>query len=164
MNHATNSPYIVIKATKVEKKSIMRFYNTEHYPASYIGQDHCYIVKAGNVIIASAIVSAGQESSNFWLLHALVTSKAHRRRNIASFILQTIVSEKNSQAKFRYEKLICFADIALQEFYLTNHFINYNIRNDIAKLPEEFRQRLTRYRVKQRDLQCFILRRTVKLV
>jgi N-acetylglutamate synthase-like GNAT family acetyltransferase len=152
----SSSPYNVVKATKSDKKDIMRFYKTQHYSASYIGQDQCYLVKRDHCIIACAIVSAGQESGDVWLLHGLVTDKDQRGKNIASLIVKTIINDENELKKVRYGKIICFADSALQAFYKKNHFINHNTSDKLALLPEEFSRRLTRYREKQQSLHCFL--------
>ncbi|MBA6222658.1 MULTISPECIES: GNAT family N-acetyltransferase [unclassified Colwellia] len=149
------SPYTVIKAVKTDKKDILRFYKNQQYAASFIGHDQCYIVKMDKLIIASVIISAGQEPGSFWLLHGLVTDKAQRGKNIASLMLHAIISDKNERKKARYKNIICFADEALQTFYLSNHFIHYNTRDDIAQLPIEFKQRLIRYRERQKNLHCF---------
>jgi len=149
------SPYTVIKAVKTDKKDILRFYKNQQYAASFIGHDQCYIVKMDQCIIASVIISAGQEPGSFWLLHGLVTNKAQRGKNIASLMLHAIISDKNERKQARYKNIICFADEALQTFYLSNHFIHYNTRDDIAQLPIEFKQRLIRYREKQKNLHCF---------
>lgn len=149
------SSYKVIKALKTDKKDIFRFYKNQQYAASFIGQDQCYMVKVDQLIIASAIVSGGQEVDKFWLLHGLVTDKDQRSKNIASLILHTIISDENEQKKARYENLICFADKELQEFYLSNHFISYNTCDEVDRLPVEFKQRLIRYQEKQKNLHCF---------
>jgi hypothetical protein len=149
------SPYTVIKAVKTDKKDILRFYKSQQYAASFIGHDQCYIVKIDQRIIASVIISAGQEPGNFWLLHGLVTDKTQRGKNIASFIIHNIISDKNERKQIRYKNIICFADEVLQTFYLSNHFIHYNTCDDIAQLPLEFQQRLIRYREKQKNLHCF---------
>ncbi|MFT7431628.1 MAG: hypothetical protein ACI971_002094 [Colwellia sp.] len=149
------SPYAVIKAVKTDKKDILRFYKSQQYAASFIGHDQCYIVKVDQCIVASVIISAGQNPRNCWLLHGLVIDKAQRGKNIASLILHTIVSDKNKREKARYKNIICFADVALKAFYSLNHFILYNTCDDIARLPVEFKQRLIRYREKQKYLHCF---------
>jgi hypothetical protein len=154
-SNAPYSPYTVIKAVKTDKKDILRFYKNQQYAASFIGHDQCYIVKIDQCIIASVIISAGQEPSNFWLLHGLVTDKTQRGKNIASLIIHTIISDKNERQQARYKHLICFADKALQAFYLSNHFTLYNTCDDIAQLPLEFKQRLIRYRERKKDLHCF---------
>ena len=157
MNIPVNtSTYTVVKATKADKKDILRSYKNQRYSASYIGQDHCYIVKINNHIIASAIVSGGQISDNFWLLHALVTDRAEQGKSIASLILQTIINDENENTKVRYEKIICFVDSELQQFYIKNHFSKYNTKGEISNLPVEFKQRLTRYREKQHNLHCYL--------
>jgi GNAT superfamily N-acetyltransferase len=148
-------PYTVIKAVKTDKKDILRFYKNQQYTASFIGHDQCYIVKINQFIIASVIISAGREPGDFWLLHGLVTDKAQRGKNIASLMLHAIISDKNERKQARYKHLICFANEALQKFYLSNHFIRYNTDDEIAQLPVEFKQRLIRYREKQKNLHCF---------
>lgn len=150
------SAYDVVKATKADKKNIMRFYKNQRYSASYIGKDQCYIVKVNSIIIACAIISAGQENDDFWLLHGLVIDKVQRGKSIASLILQTITADKDEFTHLRYEQIICFADIGFQAFYQSNNFISYNINEDTAPLPTEFKQRLNRYREKQKNLHCFI--------
>jgi N-acetylglutamate synthase-like GNAT family acetyltransferase len=148
--------YPVIKAKKADKKNIMRFYKAQHYAASYIGQDQCYFIKVDEIIIACAMVSAGQESGEFWLLHALVVNKKYQGRRIASQLLQTIFAEKFQHEQTQYRQILCFADNALSTFYYSNQFINYNAEYDIAQLPKEFKHRYVSYRKKQKSLQCFL--------
>jgi GNAT superfamily N-acetyltransferase len=168
----SNPPlYTVIKATKSDKKDIMRFYKAQHYAASYIGQDQSYFIEVDGNIIACALVSAGQENGEFWLLHALVVAQAHRGKGIASLLLTSIMADKKPVDVARlanktaikneirlpaYAKIICFADQALQRFYLSNQFIAYNSTADIKQLPNEFQQRLSRYREKQKALCCYL--------
>jgi len=157
MNLEANvSQYKVIKAKKTDKKDIMRFYKSQRYTASYIGHDQCYIVRHDNFIIASAIVSSGKAVGDIWLLHGLVINETLRGNNIASLILQKIVSRKNEQAHVMYEEIICFADISLQFFYQKNNFISFDTNNDLAKLPFELQQRFMSYRAKNKKLCCFI--------
>lgn len=164
---ASFSSYIIVKATKVDKKDIKRFYRNQRYGARYIGQDQCYLVKINNIIVACAIISSGQENGHFWLLHGLVTDKAHRHKGIAGLLLRTIMSEReatqNKISLAAYPKIICFADNALSSFYLKNYFIRYNHCHEIALLPFEFKQRLTRYREKQTNLHCFLYSANVAL-
>ncbi|ASP47383.1 GNAT family N-acetyltransferase [Cognaticolwellia beringensis] len=150
------SKYTVEKATKADKKELLRFYKTQRYSARFIGQDHCYIVKINNHIIASAMISGGQVSDNFWLLHALVTVKAEQGKSIASLILQTIINDEHENENARYENIICFIDSELQQFYIKNNFSKYNTKDEIASLPVEFKQRLIRYREKQHNLHCYL--------
>jgi hypothetical protein len=153
---AIASPYRVVKTVKADKKDIFRFYKSQQYRANLIGQDQCYIVKIDQLIIASPIVSAGQEEGKLWLLHGLVVDKAQRGKNIASLIIQAIISDENKKKNVKYNNIICFADKVLKAFYLSNHFMSYNTDDDLAQLPIEFKQRLIRYRKKQKDLQCFL--------
>ena len=146
----------MIKATKADKKDIVRFYKNKRYAASYIGQDHCYFIKADNEIIACAMVSAGQENGEYWLLHALVVNKEYQDRGIASQLLQTICAKKCRHEQIQCHQILCFADTALSTFYYSNQFINYNAEHDIAQLPKEFKHRYVSYRKKQKSLQCFL--------
>lgn len=162
--------YTVIKAIKTDKKDIMRFYKAQHYAASYIGQDQCYFIKVDELIIACAMISAGQENGELWLLHALVTDQQHRGKGIASLLLDTIIAEKKpvditmlaNKTVIKseiilpaYAKVICFAAQTLQRFYVSNQFRVYNSTADISQLPNEFQQRLSRYREKQKTLCCY---------
>ncbi len=149
------SIYQVIKALKSDKKDIFRFYKTQGYSASFIGHDQCYVVKENNLIIAAAIISAGKTKSNFYLLHALVTDKSYRGNNIASSIINTICNETNELLQIRYDNTICFADTSLRRFYQKNNFSICD-EQSIKQLPAEFQNRLSRYRIKQKNLQCFI--------
>lgn len=151
----TSSPYTLSKALKTDKKDILRFYKAQHYPASYIGQDHGYIVKVDGPIIASAIISAGQQTAGFWLLHGLVINKAQRGSKIGSLVLQAIVAEKSTDKSQSYEKIVCFADKALHRFYEKNNFRVYNTVAEIDKLPGEFKKRLISYQKKQPNLCCY---------
>lgn len=144
-----------VKASKVDKKDILRFYKAQHYPAAFIGHDQAYLLKTNNNIIASAIVSAGKALSDYWLLHALVTDKTCRGKGYASKLLQIILTEKTQENTIRYNKLICFAEDNLASFYLANQFKTFNADTDIATLPKEFQQRLKSYQKKQPTLSCF---------
>jgi GNAT superfamily N-acetyltransferase len=164
MNNFTNGmnidnndfAYSVVKATKADNKAIKRFYKTQRYSASYIGQDHCYLVKNQSIIIASAIISAGQENGDYWLLHGLVTDQEYRGLKIASSIIRKIIDQGNHTQDKGYTNIICFADSELRPFYLANRFISYNAINELNKLPLEFKQRLVRYQEKHKNLQCFL--------
>lgn len=166
MNVDANNPsYKVIKATKNDKKDILRFYKTQRYPARYIGRDQCYFIKTDNLIIACAMISAGQEDGHYWLLHALATNISYRQQGLASLLLQAIMSEKknttnpqpiNNLHLATYPNIICFADAKLQPFYLANGFIPYHTSNNIQQLPLEFQLRLLRYQEKQPSLCCYL--------
>ncbi|MEH6597573.1 MAG: GNAT family N-acetyltransferase [Colwellia polaris] len=147
------SSYTVVKAIKSDKKDVLRFYKSQQYSARFIGQDHCYIIKVDNKIIASALISAGQENSNSWLLHALVIDKSMRGNKLASFLIRAIINNRfHNQALV---KVICFADEKLQQLYIKNNFIKYNETKQIATLPDEFQQRLKRYQMKNKNLCCY---------
>lgn len=148
--------YAVEKAAKTDKKDIMRFYKTQRYAASYIGQDQCYFIKVNNEIIACVMVSTGQENGECWLLHALVVNKAYQGRGIASQLLQAIYAEKCEQKQAQYRQILCFAENSLSTFYYANQFANYNAEHDIAQLPKEFKHRYISYCKKQKGLQCFL--------
>lgn len=172
MNSSTNnSSYCVVKATKVDKKDILRFYKSQHYAARYIGQDHCYVIKMNDTIIACAMISAGQENRQFWLLHALVIDKQYRGNGLASKLIQTLISKQEKSKPSTslmleselatYPNIVCFADTQLKQLYISNGFTLHNSNEDIQQLPEEFQQRLLRYRKKQNNLCCFLYCSTV---
>ncbi len=157
--------YVVIKAAKTDKKAIMRFYKTQRYPASYIGQDQCYFIKTNNEIVACTMVSAGQENGEFWLLHALVTKKVYRGKGLARSLLSSITTEiedlsLSAHSPLTYKKIICFADTKLEPLYTASGFSLHNTPVDIQQLPDEFQQRLSRYRTKQSDLCCYLYTQT----
>ncbi len=167
MNSSTNnSSYQVVKATKVDKKDILRFYKSQRYAARYIGQDHCYFIKINDAIIACAMISAGQENGQFWLLHALVIDKQYRGNGLARKLIQTLISQQEKSKRSTsimleselatYPNIVCFADTQLKPFYISNGFILHNTCEDIQQLPIEFRQRLLRYQEKHNDLCCFL--------
>ncbi|UUO22508.1 GNAT family N-acetyltransferase [Colwellia sp. M166] len=152
------STYLVIKAKKSDKKDIQRFYKTQRYAAGFIGHDHAYFIKHNTEIIACVIISAGQESGLFWLLHGLVIDSEHRGSGIASLLLRTVIAEqvfKEENKQVRYDNIICFADQALATLYLSNKFVSHNTAKDIAQLPDEFRQRFLRYRENHKNLCCY---------
>lgn len=151
--------YLVTKAKKANKKDILRFYKAQRYAAGFIGQDHTYFIKYNTEIIASVIISAGQEDGLFWLLHGLVIDTAHRDVGVASLLLRTIIAEQvftKEKPVARYEKIICFADQALQGLYLSNKFVSHNTTKDVAQLPDEFRHRFLCYRKNQNNLCCYL--------
>lgn len=167
MNLPTNSSsYNIVKATKVDKKDILRFYKSQRYVARYIGQDQCYFIKMNDTIIACAMISAGQENGQFWLLHALVIDKQYRGNGLARKLIQTLISQREKSNRSTslmlegelatYPNIICFADTQLKPFYISNGFTLHNTNEDIQKLPNEFRQRLIRYQEKQDSLCCFL--------
>lgn len=152
----------VSAATKFDKKDIQRFYKAQHHSARFIGNDLCYLVKIEQKIIASAIVSAGQENSDTWLLHGLVTDNNFRNLGIASLILKSIMAVKNEDNLINFTKIICFADQLLQSFYCSNHFQIIPKIDETDDIPAEFIMRFKRYRKTKKNLQCFIYRRTHK--
>ncbi|MGB2740806.1 MAG: GNAT family N-acetyltransferase [Cognaticolwellia sp.] len=160
INLPTQYPtYRVTEANKTDKKDINRFYKTQRYAASFIGQDQAYFIKQNKNIIACVIISAGQENGLFWLLHALVIDAEHRGSGMASLLLRTIIAEqviKKDKPVVRYAKIICFADQTLQALYLSNKFIRYNTVKDIAQLPDEFHRRFLRYRINHNNLCCYL--------
>lgn len=153
MNEKLESSYTIVKALKSDKKDILRFYKLQQYSARFIGQDHCYIIKDDNKVIASVLISAGQQGSKFWLLHALVVEKPMHGNKLASLLIQAVI--KHNFHNEGLSKIICFADVKLQQLYLKNNFIKYNEIHQIAKLPDEFQQRLARYQTKNKNLACY---------
>lgn len=111
--------YNVIKATKADKKRIQRFYHQQHYSASFVGYDECYIIEEEcfelegiehhNKIIAAAIVSMSHHTNQQPWLHGLVVNAHHQRQGIASVLMRHITA--------CYTELVCFASPELIPFY-----------------------------------------------
>ena len=153
------STYLVIKAKKSDKKDIQRFYKAQRYAAGFIGHDHAYFIKHNTKIIACVIISAGQESGLFWLLHGLVIDSEHRGSGIASILLRAVIAErlcKEETTQARYDNIICFTDQALATLYLSNKFVSHNTAKNIAQLPDEFRHRFLRYKENHKSLCCYL--------
>lgn len=115
--------YQIGLAKKSDKKSILRFYKTNHYSARFIGFDNCYLIKNNEEIIASVIISrcdVDRESivnlanKSQYFLHALVVAPAYRGAGLASMLIQSVLP--------RYHPLVCFAQDSLSTLYLKQGF------------------------------------------
>jgi GNAT superfamily N-acetyltransferase len=164
----------VIVAKKNDKKSILRFYKENHYPARFIGFDHCYLIKVDDNIIASVIISQGNKLQqvnpstehdsnngylNFppnktpYLLHALLVVPSYRRLGYAEHLL--------SHAIINHQTLICFAQKSLRELYLNNGFIHIEDNLLSQCLPADFYSRFQQYSKNKPELRAFVHRSLV---
>jgi len=100
---------LVITAIKSDKKAIQRFYKQQKYSASFLGFDHCYLIKSNGTIIASVIISFIESNNQQAFLHALVVDKKHQKRGIATKLINSIESN--------YSSIICFANSNMIDFY-----------------------------------------------
>ncbi len=156
----------VIVAKKNDKKSILRFYKDNHYPARFIGLDRCYLLKVDNNIIASVIISQGNKSQQLdpsiasnselnlqqskvpYFLHALLVTPKYQRLGYGEYLLKHVM--------MKHQPLICFAQESLSQLYLNNGFTNItgNVFNQC--LPPDLINRFQRYSKKKPDLKAFI--------
>lgn len=159
----------VIVAKKADKKSVLRFYKENHYPARFIGFDHCYLIKVDDNIIASVIISQGnkpqqvtpsteRDSNNSYLnlppnktpclLHALLVAPNYRRLGYAEHLL--------SHAIVNHQPLICFAQESLRKLYLNNGFTHIEDNLLSQCLPPDFYSRFQQYSKKSPELKAFV--------
>lgn len=148
-------------ANKGDKKSIQRFYKSQHYSASFIGNDLTLLALKNQTIVGSVIISLvtnHEKNTNHWFLHALVVLKELQGNGIAKQLIKNAVLESKKQANNcnnKLAKLTCFADKSLASFYLSN---NFKAASPL-ELPDELSQRLNRYLNKQPHLQVFVFKR-----
>lgn len=129
-----------IIANKTHKKAIKRFYKTNHYSASFIGNDVCLLARIEQQIVAAVIVS--QVNSSYWL-HALVVAPNYRAQGIARQLTNALQTT--------YRTLYCFASKKLEPFYLRLGFGQINPH----ELPEELTSRYLSYLSTKQQLLAF---------
>jgi GNAT superfamily N-acetyltransferase len=168
MTHTSLTPGVIV-AKKSDKKSILRFYKENHYPARFIGFDHCYLIKVDDNIIASVISSQGNKSQLIqasaehdsnnsylnlppnktpYLLHALLVAPSYRRLGYAEHLL--------SHAIINHQPLICFAQEFLKKLYLNNGFIHIEDNLFSQCLPADFYSRFQQYSKNKPELRAFV--------
>ncbi|WP_448248692.1 GNAT family N-acetyltransferase [Thalassotalea agariperforans] len=117
MSTQIKAKYPVKLAAKSDKKSVKRFYKSQHYSASFIGFDSTYIVLDNEQIIASAIVSYSTSDNNQALLHALVVAKLYQKQGIATELINIIKQQHCHNYREKHSTIVCFADDKLSQFY-----------------------------------------------
>lgn len=138
----------VTKAVKADKKSIQRFYKAQQYSASFMGFDHCYLLKQQEEIIACVIISQITPSHKQFFLHALVVDKSHQKKGFASQLLQHVTK--------LHHPLVCFASNTLAALY-ESQGLQYLPKNLIASLlSETLVCRFKHYQKQQKSLAAFI--------
>lgn len=143
----------VIKATKDNKKDILRFYKSEHYAARFIGHDQSYFIKEHDTIIANVIFSGGIEANNSVLLHGLVVAQAYRSQGIASLLLKESIIQM--LANSHIDTIVCFAELSLKPFYFARQFAEFDITHSEEFARHSFLTRFLSYKKKHHDLCCF---------
>ena len=165
----TSLNYSVIVAKKADKKSILRFYKANHYPARFIGFDHCYLIKVDDNIIASVIISQGNNSQQLnptsenvsnsshldlcqnkpaYFLHALLVAPNYRGLGYAEHLL--------AHAIMIHQPLVCFAQESLRRFYLNNGF-TYIADNLLSQcLSHDLYNRFQQYSKTKAELKAFV--------
>lgn len=116
--------YPVKLAAKSDKKSVKRFYKSQHYSASFIGFDSTYIVLDNEQIIASAIVSYSTSDNNQALLHALVVAKPYQKQGIATELINIIKQQHCHNYREKHSTIVCFTKPELAIFYQALSFRN----------------------------------------
>jgi GNAT superfamily N-acetyltransferase len=139
-------PTVVYTAlNKANKKDLKRFYKAHGYSASFMGYDHCYIASINNAIIGSVILSYIDNKNTCALLHALFIHPQYRKRNYGHALVQYAYNE--------HKKLICFADKALELFYIGNNFIEGTLEN----IPNSMLERFKSYQTKNINLRVYVI-------
>jgi len=131
-------------AQKDDKNSIKRFYKSNHYSASFMGGDTCFIARLDNEIVGGVIISHDTRIDSLPFLHALVVNKQQRGSGIARNLL--------NEAQRHFNTIVCFADNSLQSFYFKRGF-NQTTKN---ALPTGLTERFIRYQCKNPNLGIFI--------
>ncbi len=139
---------MIVKANKSDKKDIQRFYKAQHYPASFIGLDNCYLIKEDNNIVASVIISEIKGNNKQYFLHALVVNKAQQSQGLASQLIQ--------HTKHLHQPLVCFAEKTLADFYFKQGMKAIEESPLNTCLNEQLLLRFNRYKQKQTSLTAFI--------
>jgi len=138
----------ILLAKKTDKKSILRFYKSQHYSARFIGLDYCYLVKKDEKIIASVMVSQITTDNSQYFLHALVVDKNHQKQGIAT----KLVNHVNQT----HQPVVCFAQPELSRFYHQCKMPELAIHLLTSQLNEHLSLRFQQYQKKQSDLKVFI--------
>jgi GNAT superfamily N-acetyltransferase len=137
----------IIKATKSDKKAILRFYNSQHYSARFIGYDHCYFMKDDQIIVAAMIVSKIAHQHRHYFLHALVVAEQFQKQGVASQLIQAALK--------LHQPLICFADESLSALYTQNNWVKLTDEQIYFNVPEHLLLRFKAYQNKQSQLKVF---------
>ncbi|OUS33043.1 hypothetical protein A9Q98_00040 [Thalassotalea sp. 42_200_T64] len=135
----------IIQAVKTDKKTIKRFYKSNHYSARFIGDDVCYFIQNDNTaeqeLIACVIISY-QQSTPF--LHALVVNKDYRSKGLATSLV--------SHCQQQFQQITCFVELPLTKWYLQQGFeLTYK-----QQLATKLASRLLAYQQKSPFLQSLI--------
>ena len=107
---------VISKASKSDKKSLMRFYKQQSYSARLLGYDNAYLMKYSGEIIGAVIISGLEERNPQLFLHALVIKKDYRQKRLASELIKHALFQHTSQ------QIVCFAKGSLTHFYEFNGF------------------------------------------
>lgn len=128
-------------AEKSDKKDIKRFYKDNHYSASFMGNDQCFMIKNNKAqIIACVIVSTISDTP---FLHALVVSQNMRGSGLATQLL--------AHCQLISVHIYCFADLSLNRLYISSQFKSI----DQGQLPASLHSRFQRYKQKNNTLSAF---------
>lgn len=138
-----SSNFSFYKTTKTDKKSILRFYKTSGYSASFMGYDSTYWLLSHNEIVGSVMLSYIEESNTYALLHGLFISPSLRNQHLGYELVSYVLT--------LHTKVICFADESLTAFY--NKLGLYVTNNE--EIPECMQGRYSSYIKKNKNLKIF---------
>lgn len=126
----------------------MRFYKSQRYSARFLGGDSCYLIKKGNEVIASVIVSTVEPMSEQCLLHALVVDVKYRHQGLANLLVKCCLQ--------RHADLVCFCQPKLTQLYIMLGFTLLSKQDIDTKLCGHLLARFRRYQIKQPALEALI--------
>ncbi len=130
----------LVLADRSDKKCVKRFYKANNYSANFMGNDHCYLIKVENKIIATVIIS-NIDDINF--LHGLVVTKEYQHKGLASQLL--------AHSSSKHSMIYCFADLSLNSLYTANSYEQI----DTSQLSEALLTRFNNYQNKNSQLTAF---------
>lgn len=120
--------YPIVSLTN--KKQIKRFYQSQHYSASFMGFDKSYQVLDDDDIIASAIISYQTKENNQALLHAIVVNKNYQNKGIAKQLITHICK--------LYPNIVCFCSPELVKLYRQCGFVQFEAEQLSSKNKERY--------------------------
>ena len=141
---------VIHQAIKADKKSLLRFYKSQRYCASFMGGDKSYFIKSTTTddIIASVIISKIRPDHHQWFLHAVVVVHRYQKQGLATALIKYVAT--------LYSPLVCFAKANLSNLYQQAGMKIINPEHINEQLSTELASRYYLYIKKQKYLTVFI--------
>ncbi len=134
---------MITTAVKSDKKTLLRFYKSQRYVASFLGYDFSYFIQQDDKVVACVIVSQLSKDHPQYFMHGLVVDIKYQQKGLAAQLI------KHCQ---QHAPLVCFVSSKLTSLYLNN---NFKIAS-CDHLTEQLSIRFNAYRKKQPELKIFI--------